>query len=148
MKRRIPKMTDMVPIKKNNPNLRFDGDELTLNQIPNPTGYRIILAPISIEQETVSSIILTRDTQKAAETTRFIAKVLKMGPLVYKHDKYKEHPNATAVPWCKVGDIVSIGQYTGSQLPCKNAKGESYILKVVNDDEIVTVITDASILDV
>jgi len=140
-------MSDIVPIKKNKLSIRFDGDELTSEQIPDPTGYRIILAPISVEQQTAGSIILTRDTQKTAETTRFIAKVLKLGPLSYKHDKFKVHPDPSAIPWCKVGDIVSIGQYTGSQLPCKTANGTPYILKVVNDDEIVTVINDVGILD-
>ena len=141
-------MSDIVPIKQINKNIAFDGDHLTLDQIPAPTGYRIILAPISIEQVTAGAIILTQSTQQEAETTRFVAKVLKMGPLCYKHDKFREHPNRSIKPWCKVGDIVSTGQYTGSQLPCLTVDGKSYILKVVNDDEIVTIITDASILDV
>ena len=142
-------MTDIVSIKKNSSNitLRFDGGELTDEQIPDPTGYRIILAPISIEQK-IGQVILTRDTQKEAETTRFVSKVLKMGPLCYKHDKYKIHPKAEALPWCKVGDVVSTGQYTGSKLPCKDDKGKPFELRVVNDDEIVTVINDVGILNV
>lgn len=140
-------MTDIVPIRKNSRVLSFDGDALLPNQMPIPTGYRILLSPISIEQK-AGAIILTHDTQQVEETTRFIAKVVAMGPLCYKHDKYKEHPNAVAVPWCKLGDIVSIGQYSGSNLPCITPDGKRYKLKVVNDDEIVTVITDAGILDV
>ncbi len=143
-------MTDktIVPLNKQDNKLKFDGDTLSVDQIPDPTGYRIILAPISIEQVTSGQIILTSDTTKLAETTRFVAKVLKMGPLCYKHDKFRPHPNAAPVPWCKTGDVVSIGQYTGSKLPCKTEDGKSYELRVVNDDEIVTVISDVSILDV
>lgn len=141
-------MTDIVPLLKSNRTIYFDGDELTNEQIPTPTGYRIILSPISIEQRTAGDIILTHGTQQVEETTRFIAKVIAMGPLCYKHDKYKEHPNAAATPWCKLGDIVSIGQYSGSNLPCVSAKGTKFKLKVVNDDEIVTVIKDTSILDI
>ena len=101
-------MSKVTPIRPITNELRFDGDELTNDQIPNPTGYRIVLAPVSIEQK-AGSIILTSDTQKAAETVRFVAKVRKMGPLCYRQDRHKAHPKAIAVPWCKVGDVVSVG---------------------------------------
>lgn len=126
----------------------FEGDTLSQEQIPTPTGWRIVLGPIRINNISSGGVIMSSDNVKEDETQRFIAKVLKMGPLCYRSDKFKEHPNAQATAWCKVGDIVSIGQYTGSTLPCIDEDGRPYKLKVVNDDEINCVVEDASILDI
>lgn len=125
----------------------FDGDTLTQEQIPEPTGWRIVLGRIYTQNKSAGGIIMTSDIVKQDETQRFVAQVLKMGPLCYKADRFKEHPNAQPVKWCEVGDIVSIGQYTGSTLPCKDATGKLFKLKVVNDDEINCVISDISILN-
>lgn len=127
--------------------IAFDGDTLTHKQIPNPTGWRIVLGRIHVTNKSAGGIIMTSDIVKQDETQRFVAKVLKMGPLCYKADRFKEHPDATPTKWCNVGDIVSIGQYTGSTLPCKDSKGKPFQLKVVNDDEINCVISDVSILN-
>ncbi len=126
----------------------FDGDDLSLQQIPNPTGWRITLGPIRVNTESAGGIIMSSDTIKEGATRRFIAKVLKMGPLCYKADKFRPHPNAEPQPWCKVGDVISIGQYTGSTLPCIDNEGRPYNLKVINDDEVNCVISDTSILDI
>jgi len=130
------------------PDLVFDGDKLTPEQIPAASGYTIILAPIRIEDKTSGGIILHSQDVKAQESTRFISKVIALGPLCYTGDKFKPHPNAQAMPFCKLGDIVAHGQYSGAVLPCKDEDGHTYYLKFMNDDEIKMVITDTSILNV
>ena len=127
--------------------IRFEGDTLTPKEIPFPTGYHLILGPIRIEEQTQGGIIITQTDQKLAETVRFVSKVLAVGPTAYCHDKFKAHPNATPQPWCKVGDIVTTGQYAGSYIPCRT-DNESYSLRLVNDDEILSVIPDINVLDV
>jgi co-chaperonin GroES (HSP10) len=128
--------------------VQFDGEHLKASQLPEACGYQIILAPIHIAEQTTGGIILTDTDQKQAQTVRFVARVLVVGPLAYKGDKFKEHPNANPKPWCRVGDVVTTSQYAGSQIPCKTEDGESYVLRVVNDDEIKTRIPDISILNV
>lgn len=127
--------------------IRFDGDELTPEQIPQASGYTVILAPIRIEEKTAGGIVLMNDDIKTQEHTRFISKVLALGPLCYTGDKFKPHPNASAIPFCKVGDIVAHGQYSGAKLPCIAEDGRPYTLRFMNDDEIKMVIHDTSILN-
>lgn len=127
--------------------IRFDGDTLTPEQIPQASGYTVILAPITIENKTSGGIVLIEDDVKAQESVRFISKVLALGPLCYTGDKFKPHPNAPIAPFCKVGDIVAHGQYSGAKLPCKDVDGNTYSLRFMNDDEIKMVITDTSILN-
>lgn len=128
--------------------LSFDGDNLSPEQIPTPTGWQIILAPIRITETTSGGIILTKDVQAMQESVRFISKVLAIGPLAYTGERFKPHPKASTIPFCKVGDIVSTGQYAGAQIPCIKEDGSPYYLRLVSDDEIKTVIPDASVLNI
>lgn len=127
--------------------INFDGEKLSSNQLPSPSGWTILLAPIHISEKTSGGIILAQDDVKAQEGIRFISKVLAMGPLAYTGDKFKPHPKATIIPFCKIGDIVVTGQYSGSTLPCRT-EGKDYYLRVVNDDEIRMVVSDTSILNI
>jgi len=129
-------------------NIQFDGDDLTPDQIPQASGYTVILAPIKIEEKTAGGIILANEDVKAQNSTRFISKVVSIGPLAYTGDKFKPHKNAASIPFCKVGDIVAHGQYSGAQLPCKTVEGGTYYLRFMNDDEIKMVIHDTSILNI
>jgi len=128
--------------------IQFDGDELTPEQIPQASGYTVLLAPIKVEEKSSGGIILANDEVKMQASTRFISKVLAVGPLAYTGDKFRPHPNAPTIPFCKVGDIVAHGQYTGAQLPCKTETGGNYYLRFMNDDEIKLVVTDLSILNI
>jgi len=128
--------------------ITFDGDTLSPEQIPTPSGWTIVLAPIQIKEQTTGGIILHSEDVKAQESTRFVSKVLAMGPLAYTGNKFKVHPKATPTPFCKVGDIVAHGQYSGATLPCKDTDGYSYYLRFMNDDEIKMVINDLEILNV
>lgn len=129
--------------------LSFDGDNLSPKQIPIPTGWQIILAPVKITNTTAGGIIKTSDTTKLEESVRFISKVIAIGPLAYTGDRFKPHPNAASIPFCKIGDIVSTGQYSGSQIPCLGSgTGAPYYLRQVADDEIKAVIPDVSILNI
>lgn len=125
----------------------FDGEHLTPEQIPVPATWKIILAPIKVEDTTDGGIIITQETQKLQESVRFIGKVLAMGPLCYSQDRFKVHPNANPEVPCKPGDIVITGQYSGIKVPCVDGAGGMFDLRVVNDDEIVAVVNDVTVLN-
>jgi len=131
-----------------NQTISFDGETIPDNELPRPTGWQVLLAPVTITEKSSGGIIIQADTRKAQESVRFISKVLAVGPLAYTGDKFKEHPDQTNIePWCKVGDVISTGQYAGSQIPC-TYNNESFYLRLVADDEIKTVIVNTTILDI
>ena len=63
-----------------------------------------------------------------------VAYVLKIGPLAYKDpDKFGPGPE----PWCKEGQWVCIGRYSGSRF--KIDGGE---VRIINDDEVIATILE------
>jgi len=113
----------------------IDDDSLDIEvptQLPTPTGFRIILAPLTVAEKTAGGIILPdqrRDDESAASV---VACVLAMGDTCYAEKN--KFPNG---PWCKVGDWVLVPSYTGMHL-----KVQGMDLRVVNDDTIQAVVVD------
>lgn len=105
--------------------------------IPQPTGYRILIEPIEVRQQTASGIALPDISQKAQEHLRYIGKVVSMGPEAYKHAKFES-------PWCKEGDWVAHGQYAGQELQIRSDDGSTKKLRLVNDDEILAIVDPES----
>jgi co-chaperonin GroES (HSP10) len=98
-----------------------------LDLIPNPVGYRLLVRPWSGQKKTDGGIILSDQTKETIEMTTVVGLVIKMGDLCYK-DKDR-FPNG---PWCKEGQFVIYGRYSGARF--KTKYGEHRIL---NDDEII-----------
>ena len=64
-----------------------------MEQVPNPTGYRITLFPLKLDSKTKSGIHLTDETVQESQLTTNICKVLKVGPDAYKDkDKWELCP--------------------------------------------------------
>tara|TARA_R100000697_G_scaffold33877_1_gene45460 strand:- start:736 stop:1143 length:408 start_codon:yes stop_codon:yes gene_type:complete len=103
-----------------------------LEKVPNPSGYRITLFPLKLDNKTKSGIHLTDETVQESQLTTNICKVLKVGP-----DAYKDKEKFPTGPWCEVDDWVLITRYAGSRI--KIDGGE---LRIINDDEILAVIDD------
>ena len=74
-----------------------------------------------------ATVILADETQDKIQMTTVVGLVVKMGDLCYE-DKEK-FPKG---PWCKEGEFVVYGRYSGSRFQTKY--GEHRIL---NDDEII-----------
>ena len=98
-----------------------------LGIIPNPVGYRMLVRPWSGKKKTKGGIILSDDTHDKIQMTTVVGLVVKLGDLCYK-DK-KKFPTGA---WCKEGEFVIYGRYSGSRFQTKY--GEHRIL---NDDEII-----------
>ncbi len=98
-----------------------------LGIIPNPVGYRMLVRPWSGKKKTKGGIILSDDTHDKIQMTTVVGLVVKLGDLCYK-DKEKFPTGA----WCKEGEFVIYGRYSGSRFQTKY--GEHRIL---NDDEII-----------
>ena len=107
-------------------------DKSTLDKLPTPTGYRILVLPFAGPKKTKGGILLSDTTQETIQMTTVCGLVLKMGDLCY-HDKDK-FPKG---PWCKLNDWIIFSRYAGSRF--KIDGGE---VRVLNDDEVISTIID------
>ena len=106
-------------------------DNITdVDQLPDPSGWRILVLPFTPKDKTKGGIILSDATHEMIEMTTVVGLVIMMGDLCYKDTK--KFPNG---PWCKEGQFVIYGRYAGSRF--KTKYGEHRIL---NDDEIIATI--------
>ena len=101
--------------------------EQYLKVIPKPVGYRLLVRPYQPKAKTKGGLYLTEKTIETQQMTTVCGLVVKMGDLCYR-DKDK-FPTG---PWCKEGQFVVYGRYSGARF--KTKYGEHRIL---NDDEII-----------
>ena len=101
-----------------------------VEKIPQPTGFRIVILPLTLKSKTDAGLHLTDETIEQAQVTTNICKVLKVGSDAYK-DK-ERFPNG---PWCKEGDWIIIAKYAGSRISIEGGE-----LRIINDDEILATI--------
>jgi co-chaperonin GroES (HSP10) len=101
------------------------GDE-TVSQLPEPSGYRLLVLPFTPKNKTKGGIIFSQETLDRARIATTCGYVLKMGPLCYKDEKF------TSGPWCKKGDWVIFARYAGSRLPIEGGE-----VRLLNDDEVL-----------
>ena len=107
-------------------------DKSTLDKLPTPTGYRILVLPYAGPKKTKGGLWLSDTTQETIQMTTVCGLVLKMGDLCYQ-DKEK-FPKG---PWCELNQWVIFSRYAGSRF--KIDGGE---VRVLNDDEIISTIKD------
>lgn len=111
---------------------------------PDPVGWRVLIEPIKIEDVSAGGIALPTQAVQAKEHLRYIGKVVKMGHLCYQHQKFRD-ADGTSLKWCNVGDYVAYGAYAGQEISVRNKKRDGLVkLRLINDDEILSVITDPS----
>ena len=116
--------------------------------MPVPSGWRLLIAPISIEEKTQGGIVLTGESQKTLEYFRDVGKVVAMGSECYKHPKFQggvSLEKCEPKPWCAIGDVVHYSSYTGQTIVVSH-DGKAHKLKVINDDEVTAIVTDLSAL--
>ena len=119
---------------------KTDGEKLNpekitptlLEELPDPTGWRILILPYRGKGQTDGGIYLTEKTVERQQIATVLGYVLKTGPLAY-HDENK-FPTG---PWCKSGDWVLFGRYAGSRFEIEGGE-----VKILNDDEIIAKISD------
>lgn len=99
-----------------------------LEKVPGvkPVGYRVLVWPIPTERTTKGGIVIPDILANREDMAQVEAEVLAIGPDCWK-DK--------SGPWCKVGDRVVIGKYSGLLL--EGMDGRDY--RIVNDIDIVGV---------
>ena len=100
--------------------------------LPEPVGYRILIAIPEKEQKTDGGVLLPEDTRKREEAASMVGMVLKMGP-----DAYTDVERFPSGPWCKEGDFILMRSYSGTRI---ESHGQEF--RVINDDSVEAVVED------
>lgn len=113
-------------------NIELTDEELE-QQLPQPVGYRVLVAmPEAEETWGDSGLIKAAQTIHQDSVMSMIGLVLDMGTQAYTdQDRF---PNG---PWCKVGDYVMFRMNTGTRF---KVGGVEY--RLMNDDSIEAVVSD------
>ena len=103
-----------------------------LEKLPDPTGWRILVMPFQVKEETKGGIIIAQETLDRARAAVQVGYVLKMGPLCYA-DK-ERYPTGS---WCKEKDWVIFARYAGSRMEIDGGE-----IRMLNDDEVLGTISN------
>jgi co-chaperonin GroES (HSP10) len=101
-------------------------------QLPDPSGYHILVAIPEVEDKYESGILKADTTMHAEEVLSTVFFVVKLGPDCYQ-DKAR-FPNG---PWCKVGDFILARPNTGTRLQIHGRE-----FRIINDDSVEAVVQD------
>ena len=98
-----------------------------------PKGHRVLVLPDEVETTTKTGIVLATATQEQREQLAQVdGIVVEMGNTCF-HDQPE--------PWCKIGDRVIFGKYSG--IIRKGNDGKTY--RIVNDLDIVGTVTKETV---
>ena len=100
--------------------------------LPEPSGYRILVAIPEQEKEFESGILKADTTKHYEEVLSTVFFVVKMGP-----DCYKDPSRFPTGPWCKVGDFILARPNSGTRL---RIHGREF--RIINDDSVEGLVED------
>ncbi len=104
----------------------------SLERLPQPTGYRVLIIPYYPSEKTKGGIIVPDAVRDRESFATVAAYVVKLGPDAYADTQ--KFPNG---PWCNEKDWVLIGRYSGNRF-----KVEGLEVRIINDDNIIATILD------
>ena len=105
-----------------------------LERLPQPTGWRVLVMPYQGKVKTKSGLYIPDEVRERESVATVVAYVLKLGPLAYKDpEKFGEN----AQPWCREGQWVCIGRYSGSRFKIDGSE-----VRIINDDEVIATLLE------
>ena len=102
------------------------------SQLPEPSGYRLLIALPEVDKKTSGGIYLPDERRDAEHVASIVGFVLKSGPEAYA-DK-KKFPSGS---WCSEGDWIVMKAYSGTRLLIHGKE-----FRIINDDSVEAVIDD------
>lgn len=109
-----------------------DAEIKTPSKLPEPSGYRLLIALPEMEETTKGGIHIPDERRNAEQTASIVGFVLAVGP-----DAYMDKTKFPTGPWCKKGDWVIMSPYTGTRV---SVHGQEF--RLINDDSIFAVVDD------
>ena len=112
--------------------IKLTDEELEV-QLPQPVGYRVLIALPEIEETYENTKVLKTTTEMRNEhIMSIIGLVIDMGDQAYQDtDRFGD------TPWCKVGDYVMFRANSGTRF---KVDGKEY--RLMNDDSVEAVVAD------
>jgi|TARA_A100001015_G_scaffold319962_1_gene444680 co-chaperonin GroES (HSP10) len=111
---------------------KIELDEDTTRKLPEPQGYKLLIAIPKLEEKTSGGVIIPDKLKGMEQTASIIGLVIAMGKAAYKDsDKFPDGP------YCKEGDFVIFRSYSGTRF---KLRGEEF--RLINDDTVEAVVDD------
>ena len=101
-------------------------------QLPEPSGYHVLVALPEAEETYDSGLIKADETRRFEEVLATVFFVVKLGP-----DCYKDKEKFPTGPWCKEGDFVLARPNSGTRLKIHGRE-----FRILNDDSVEAVVED------
>ena len=109
-----------------------ESDARKASQMPEPKGYKILIALPEPDEKTDGGIIKSRQTMYNEEVGSIVGFVLDMGP-----DAYANLDRFPTGPFCQKGDWVVMRSYSGTRFL---VHGKEF--RLINDDSVEAVVED------
>lgn len=100
-------------------------------QLPEPSGYHILVAIPEVEDKYDSGLIKADTTKHFEEVLSTVFFVVKLGPDAYKGERF------ASGPWCKEGDFVLARPNSGTRLKIHGRE-----FRLINDDSVEAIVDD------
>ena len=107
-------------------------DSRYASQLPEPRGYKLLIALPEVDEATEGGIIKSAQSQHEESIATVAGFVMSMGPDAYAN--YNRFPNG---PYCEVGDWVVFRAFSGTRL---KIHGKEF--RLINDDTVEAVVDD------
>lgn len=101
-------------------------------QLPEPSGYHILVALPEVEDKYESGLLKADQTRHFEEVLATVFFVVKLGP-----DCYKDEKRFPSGPWCKEGDFILARPNSGTRLKIHGRE-----FRLINDDTVEGVVQD------
>lgn len=107
-------------------------EERKAHQLPEPKGYKILVALPEVDEKTEGGIIKAKTTMEVEETGSIVGFVVKIGP-----DAFKDEKRFPSGPYCKEGDFIMMRAYSGTRFKVHQKE-----FRLINDDSVEAVVED------
>lgn len=102
------------------------------HRMPEPKGYKILIALPEPEEKTEGGIIKATQTLHNEEIGSIVGLVLALGP-----DAYANQDRFPTGPFCKEGDWIVMRSYSGTRFLIEGKE-----FRLINDDSVEAVVED------
>ena len=109
-----------------------ENDPRYASQLPEPKGYKLLIALPEVDEVTEGGIIKSAKSQHEEAIATVVGWVMATGPDAYAN--YNRFPNG---PYCQVGDWVVFRAFSGTRL---KIHGKEF--RLINDDTVEAVVED------
>ena len=121
----LDKIEEMVE-ESSNPTINY------ASQLPEPKGYKILIALPNVDEATEGGIIKSSETQHEESISTVVGWVMSMGS-----DAYANYVRFPSGPYCQVGDWVVFRAFSGTRI---KIHGKEF--RLINDDTVEAVVDD------